>query len=327
MVLTIINKCNRSCPYCFEGTFTRDPRQQMSVADVDRICRFFGVGSPNGPTSVSLMGGEPTLHPELFELVDTIRGYAPGIVVFLLTNLICELDMVREIVAREMRLLVNVAAVAKDAPAQQATVARNLAYISDEARAFHSLAVTITDPAESFDFLYSVLARDGGRCVRNLRFGLAVPGMDFGNRFVNDFTPAYGEKYREVVVRSHQFNPRMLLTNECAVNLCLFSDAIYDELGTAVRRLRLECDMPNLDIMPDFSSHWCFAFRNVPEMRIDNIFAYRNAAEFREAAWERMVRLLDTTEPMCDHRNCTRIRCRGPCPALNYYRKFLAGRG
>ena len=324
MVLTIINECNRACPYCFQGEFTRRPRRMMSAADVDRLCRFFALGRPGGPASVSLLGGETTLHPELFELADVIRGYAPEMVIFLLTNLTCDLEMTREMVRRDLRLLVNVAPASNNTTAQQEAVARNLAYLADEARVYYSLAVTITAPDEPFDYLYDILQRDGARYVRSLRLGFSSPGLDFSNVFVKEMLPEYGEKYREVAIRAHQINPRMLLTNECAVNLCLFSSPAFRELSGVVKEFHLECSAPNMDVLPDFSTHWCFAFQNVPEMRIANIFECRDVAHLRHELWLRMLRLLATVEPMCEHRTCARISCTGPCPAHNYYRKYVA---
>ena len=325
MVLTIINQCNRDCPYCFEGDFRKRPRQMMTPADVDHLCHFFGVRERPSSASVSLMGGEPTLHPQLFEIVDVIRSHNPTVDIVVLTNLTCTLELTQEMIASHLQLLVNIVEPACNTPEQQEAIDRNLELLLEFPSFFFSVAVTITRPDESFEHLYELLRRDRQGLIRNLRVGIASPGMDFTNVFVKDQRREYGDKYLEVVRTCHQINPRMLFTNECAVNLCLMSEEVYDRLSEIVVSLSPECTRPNLDVLPDFSTHWCFAFQNVPEMRIDNIFRYADVDSVYRELYNRLGQFFTEVPPQCDFSTCEKLVCKGPCHAINYYRRYVAG--
>ena len=73
--------CSSNCVYCQYGWTTNRPvvnggvpKAQQILADADRVC---GEMMPNGTPihSMTLAGnGEPTLHPELLEIVEGLRG-------------------------------------------------------------------------------------------------------------------------------------------------------------------------------------------------------------------------------------------------------------
>ena len=70
-VFSITNDCNLNCPICF--TYNRpDRKYYMSVEEaravIDRI-----VERTKGVQLINLTGGEPTLHPELFDILDQCR--------------------------------------------------------------------------------------------------------------------------------------------------------------------------------------------------------------------------------------------------------------
>ena len=102
MILVITNQCNRNCHYCFEGEFRNHGRQQMSIADVERILGWAG-SQNSGPNIVSIMGGEPTLHPDMLAIIDFLQAREQS--VRILTNLCCDRSLVQELLARILALL------------------------------------------------------------------------------------------------------------------------------------------------------------------------------------------------------------------------------
>ena len=327
MVLVIINTCNRDCPFCFEGDYRRGAPERMSIDDVDSLCEFFQIARSAPVDPVSLLGGEPTLHPDLTAIMDLIRDHCAGKEIVLLTNLTCERELLAEILMRRANLLVNLVEPSLNTVAQQSAVEANLALLAEAPGVTYAVATTIFSPEQDFGWFYDVLRSDRHRQIYNVRVGLSAPGFGFANRFADTMVPAWGEKYLEVVREIHRINPMIRIGAECAVNLCQLAPATYERLATNVALLNRSCSEPNLDILPDFSTHWCFGARHLPGMRIENIFDYPNETALRIELNRRRMALMRRIGLHCDHAACDTIGCPGPCLALNCFlaeRKGLA---
>ncbi|MEW6359591.1 MAG: radical SAM protein [Planctomycetota bacterium] len=323
MILCIINQCNRNCDYCFEGRFKQGPTRMMSLDDVRRICDFAQFSrAPMAP--VNVMGGEPTLHPQLIDILSLLRQLNPTAEICLLTNLLCAPALLGEMEGLNLSCLTNVGGYPSYSAEERDLLHRNLAYLREN-RIFRSLglAVTITRPDQDFGFLYEIMRRDEApSTIGGVRIGISCPGFDFANDFPADDSPGLGEKYLEIVTECHRIRPLIAFRNECPVNLCMMSEEIVARLAPAVAHLT-GCCQGNPDILPGFSTHWCFAFEGVPEMRIENIFAYRNMAEVHAALYAMRRELERRLDPQCDAERCTAIRCLGPCPALKYHKQYV----
>lgn len=75
-VFSITNDCNLNCPICF--TYNRPDRKYYKTAEetkriIDHIVRASG-----GVQLINLTGGEPTLHPDLFAVLDACRSEGIG---------------------------------------------------------------------------------------------------------------------------------------------------------------------------------------------------------------------------------------------------------
>ena len=65
--LIITTECNGICPFCFAQDFVQKPVQRMDAAMVEHLTRFCV-----GETKMQLLGGEPTMHPEVATFVDLL---------------------------------------------------------------------------------------------------------------------------------------------------------------------------------------------------------------------------------------------------------------
>jgi len=71
-------KCNLRCPYCFSES-GKPAEGELSTAE---ILRVVDEGVALGAKTVTLMGGEPTLHKDFFRIVEHVRGAGVKPVVF-----------------------------------------------------------------------------------------------------------------------------------------------------------------------------------------------------------------------------------------------------
>src|SRR5260370_1239507 len=71
-LIEINEHCNLTCPVCFaESSPARE--KQLPLATIERMLDAL-VASEGEPDLVQLSGGEPTLHPDLFAILDAVRA-------------------------------------------------------------------------------------------------------------------------------------------------------------------------------------------------------------------------------------------------------------
>ena len=79
--LWLTTSCDLSCQYCFFS----DKNKEKKFADTDKVKKFIDEISSLGVESLELSGGgEPTLHPDCFDIID--YAHKKGLKVGLLTN-------------------------------------------------------------------------------------------------------------------------------------------------------------------------------------------------------------------------------------------------
>ena len=76
ILIEIIERCNLSCPTCFAGSSPQHSNL-MSMKEFTRQVDQLIAGGKSGSDMIQLSGGEPTIHPQFFEMVDLLfdRGF------------------------------------------------------------------------------------------------------------------------------------------------------------------------------------------------------------------------------------------------------------
>src|SRR5205085_6090647 len=71
-LIEIVNSCNLACPTCYADS----PLGSVDAIPIDELkARIDGVIDRKGPIEIlQFSGGEPTLHPQFFELVDWVQA-------------------------------------------------------------------------------------------------------------------------------------------------------------------------------------------------------------------------------------------------------------
>lgn len=77
-LVEVSDRCNLSCPICYADSGTEDlnrtnqPRKHRSLAQIETL--FDNIVANEGePDIVQISGGEPTIHPEFFEILDLAK--------------------------------------------------------------------------------------------------------------------------------------------------------------------------------------------------------------------------------------------------------------
>ena len=76
ILIEIIERCNLSCPTCFAGS-TPQHANLMSMQEFTRQVDQLVAGGKSGSDMIQLSGGEPTIHPQFFDMVELLfeRGF------------------------------------------------------------------------------------------------------------------------------------------------------------------------------------------------------------------------------------------------------------
>ncbi|HEY9889770.1 MAG TPA: radical SAM protein [Candidatus Obscuribacterales bacterium] len=76
-LIELTDRCNLTCPICYADSGADDrphqPRQHRSLATIERMLDAV-VANEGEPQVVQLSGGEPTLHPDFFAVMDLVKA-------------------------------------------------------------------------------------------------------------------------------------------------------------------------------------------------------------------------------------------------------------
>ena len=100
-LIEIVHNCNLACPTCYADSPPHPPGHTAAVPLEELKGRIQGVIDRKGGLEIlQLSGGEPTLHPQLFELIDWVQNHPRIDYLLLNTNgvrLAREKDFVRQL--------------------------------------------------------------------------------------------------------------------------------------------------------------------------------------------------------------------------------------
>ena len=259
--ILLTSVCNRSCPYCFAETemaATTAARRYMTWDNLIYIADFLKSG---GQHQVSLLGGEPTIHPDCVDYI--LYLLERGFVVTVFTNGILSssrLDQFRQCLADvpldRFHLLCNL-----HDPVLTPAPEREIKKIHE----FLSIMGPWTSPGFNIyrtdftlDFLFEHINRYGLK--RYLRLGLTQPIPGMTNAFIRP------DQIRGVVARVFSYRDQFIASRvkpgfDCGFPVCRFAD---DEIGWLHRHgapPSFACG-PAFDIAPDMSVYHCFPLSN-----------------------------------------------------------------
>lgn len=309
--LSILSRCNRRCEFCFSrGLLPGDAK--MDLAMFADILRRLPEGEQAGRKEIRFLGGEPTLHPDLPEMIEMAGEQGWRSVVF--TNGMTAstlFDQRKKLQKRETLFVVNPGDWDMDRELPQ-----RLVTFLDCFSAQSMPGVTILDRRQP---LVPILDRiDDFGLVRSIRLGLAHPAGDRKNRFLHPkFYRETGLWILEFLSKAAEREVECLF--DCGFVPCMFETKDPHACNGIPEDLGLRCN-PLPDILPDGSLVPCYplardlSFPSWPEgVGLD---------EVRERMCERLQPWHDIgIYPYCRHcAHRSQGRCLGGCRAAAFLR-------
>jgi 7,8-dihydro-6-hydroxymethylpterin dimethyltransferase len=72
-LIEVSDRCNLTCPICYANSSPHPAQQHRDLATIDRMLNQV-VANEGEPDIVQISGGEPTIHPQFFEILDLAKS-------------------------------------------------------------------------------------------------------------------------------------------------------------------------------------------------------------------------------------------------------------
>lgn len=82
--ISVTDRCNFRCVYCMEPDATFAPRE--SLLRPDEVARVARLVTALGARKIRITGGEPTLHPDIDQIIARVHSAAPSVEIAMITN-------------------------------------------------------------------------------------------------------------------------------------------------------------------------------------------------------------------------------------------------
>lgn len=278
--LMLTKQCNLHCCYCFANEFVNRQSDVMSYENFLTCLRFL---SHNPEERIGLIGGEPTMHPELkrmlAELIDS-----PFKAVCLYTNGILVDNFFNELRNGKFQILVNLNAPSDIGKGLYDRIMANLDQMIYHLYMRHQvqLSLNIHSPGMDFTYILEALRRFA---QKRLRLSIAVPNMD-ARRTVDPlcYFRMMGDTVRNLVSSLLEMDVAPVF--DCNyIPFCIATEddralfAKYPETMKRSNLLRLNptCS-PVLDILPDLRVVRCFGMSDIYKV---SLLDFHNTEELK----------------------------------------------
>ncbi|MFO7597511.1 MAG: radical SAM protein [Desulfocurvibacter africanus] len=296
-------RCNLSCSYCFARELQSEYPEDMTPERFERLLRWMVQASL---PAAAFIGGEPTLHPHLPDMVD--RTAEAGISVVLFTNGLFPTELAERLAPCVSNFVVNYNDPAMLGPVRSYRLQENLARLRTLGAGI-TFSKNFSSRYCAYEYLLEGLDRHG---VTRVRYDISRPsGSGTNDHFGLDDT-------RRIMAHAVGFvkacEARGVRTGlDCCVRLCDLEpeDRLY--LERVSMKFKGICH-PSMDVHPDLSASYCLPLRgvNVPDM---TAFPDHSALMWHFAQAVQPLRFADAPSD-CSECADYRRRCQGGCMAL-----------
>ena len=276
----LTERCVRACPYCFAKEYIKDSKDNLlSWENLIYIADFFEASDQKW---LSLLGGEPTLHPDFVDFVLYLHQREFYTTVFT-SGILSEKTLetakqyLSQISVDNLSFVCNYNHPSLSTASESKRIDKFLQTFSK----YTSLSFNVYQKDFDFKFLVDVINQYGLK--KNIRLGIAQPIPGKKNEYLNlTEIRSVAEMIRNQLddLEKH----RISIAFDCGMPMCIFSN---DDLGRLYKLnkgwVAFSCD-PAIDIGPDMQVWGCFPLSNYEKKPL---YDFKNAEEIRPYFSER----------------------------------------
>ena len=309
----LTQRCVRSCPYCFAREHMAKSLSDnvLSWDDLIYLADFIEI---SGEHHISLLGGEPTLHPDFVNFVLYLLERKISITVFT-SGIISEVTLnemsstLKGFPEERLHFVCNLNDPDLSPPGEGERIRPFLEEFGDQTvPGFNIYHLNF-----KLDFLFQYINQYG--LARHIRLGLAHPIPGTENEFVSI------QDIRKVIERLFSYAPhfqcfRIAPGLDCGFPMCAFTD---EQLGMLYRLtggdIRFGCN-PAFDIGPDMTVWCCFPMSSYHKKSVFEFDSIKEIVDFYQVRLENIrIEAGGIYEACDDCRYREEHRCAGGCVA------------
>lgn len=262
--INITSICNRSCPYCFAMDSKKageyDNHIFMTIDNIQKAMSFLKKSEYH---TFSIIGGEPTLHPQFKDIINLAMD--EGFKVFIFTNGICRKSIATFLGAfpdDKIGILVNVNHPDSYSEGEYAKLNYSLSQFGVKA----SLGFNIYLLNYDFTFFIDLIEKHNSQKI--IRIGLTHPILNRDNSYIH--TENY-PKIAEILVEQAEICDQhdIRIGMDCGFVLCMFSTEQLGKLTKFGAEISFECK-PVIDIGAKLDCWSCFPLFSWKRVNIED---------------------------------------------------------
>lgn len=305
-------RCNLACPYCFARELFSDFPHDMRREDFNRLLQWM---TDTGVTRAALIGGEPTLHPEI--LTVAMEMCDAGIDVVLFTNGLFAGELAARLPLYISHFVINYNDPERYAPGQYERLHDNLSQLV-AADSTITFSKNFSPNARQYEHFLNGVKHYG---IRAVRYDITRPGHSGTNEFTH--TTDSRELMAHIVRFVRECEALGVKTGmDCCVRYCDLSHDDRAFLERVSMKFRGICH-PSIDIHPDLSASYCLPLKDVA-VRDVTAFASRDRLMHHFAATVRPWRFENVSEN-CLSCHDFKKKCQGGCMVTKMKERDAAG--
>lgn len=306
--LMLTNYCNYKCSYCFgkDIMYPKNPRQLMTRDTFNGIVEWV----KKGPSDqiFHLMGGEPTLHPEIDWMVARLLEEDMQTTIF--SNLATPgaVDLAAKIAKLPVSWVVNVNDPAKWNEAQRKNITAALEVLKERA------CLTFNIMPDEDDNMWALEYTKRYHLNKSIKVGFLLPTYHQNNVALED------DQYSVVAAKVTRLAQEAAkddihLEYECGIPTCAFTDEQLGILWRCHSQLHSGCQS-RLDITPDGNVIYCLPLATLGSKHFSEFNDYNEACIWFEQRFQPYRMLGRRIEcATCNLHNA--MECNAGCLAKN----------
>jgi len=254
----LTEKCVRACPYCFAKEYLKESKENMlSWEDLIYIADLFEASNEK---HLSLLGGEPTLHPDFVDFVMYLIQRDFSVNIF--TNGILSNEKLETAKAYLLKIPVEKLSFVCNYNHPNTSTANETKQINKFFKTFSKyISLSFNLYQKDFDFTFLVDAINKYGLKKHIRLGLAqpIPGQKNECLTLNEIRGIAEHLRKQLELLEHH---RISIGFDCGMPLCIFSN---EDIGRLFKlnkgKVAFSCG-PAIDIGPDMQVWACFPLSN-----------------------------------------------------------------
>ena len=314
--LLITNYCNQSCPFCFASREMSSPTldREMKLDDYKRVIAKVTKGGLT--KGIKLLGGEPTLHSKLFEMLDIAKQKKLFVQIF--TNGVMGKEKVEKLASygNKIGYTFNVMTPGFQLNEKLRTeVSANMAILGKKS----SMTLSITvDPYFNHDAFYRTVNTSVLEVISDIRIGLSNPVAGERNWYKFSEFPKMGQVITNFMKRARKGGFKGIFHMNCGFTRCMFTTEEYSYIKKEFSFIGWACfgKESSMDIAVDMSAFHCFPLsehKRVDLKKISYKEANKELIKTRMILWSQMKKKVCLT---CPFYGFGEEKCPGPCLAF-----------